>query len=67
MCTQFVVFCWYLSDNANAESQRRRIRGSLGGDVPEKYYIVQNNDVMRVKYLLVYVGRNVAHERFLVI
>lgn len=26
----------------------------MAGEVPEKYYIVQNNDVIRIKYLLVY-------------
>lgn len=45
-----------LADNGEGDS-RGRIRGSLGGDVPEKYYVVQNNEVMRVKYLLVYVSQ----------
>lgn len=39
-------------------SSRARIAGSEGGDVPEKYYVVQNNDMVRVKYLLVYTSKD---------
>ncbi|WAR01015.1 PAR16-like protein, partial [Mya arenaria] len=35
---------------------------SEGGDVPEKYYVVQNNEVMRVKYLLVYGQKTASHK-----
>ncbi|KAL4228221.1 Protein mono-ADP-ribosyltransferase parp16 [Mactra antiquata] len=34
---------------------------SEGGNVPEKYYVVQNNEVLRVKYLLVYAEKTVSH------
>ncbi|XP_059165656.1 protein mono-ADP-ribosyltransferase PARP16-like [Physella acuta] len=38
-----------------ATQQKQRARASrITDDVPEKYYVVQNNDVIRVKYLLVY-------------
>lgn len=37
---------------------RSRIADSIGGEVPEKYYVVQNNDVVRVRYLLVYAEKN---------
>ena len=30
----------------------------MGGDVPEKYYVVQNNDMVRVKYILLYIGKD---------
>jgi poly[ADP-ribose] polymerase 16 len=33
---------------------RSLVSGSVGGEVPEKYYVVRNNEVMRLKYLLVY-------------
>jgi poly[ADP-ribose] polymerase 16 len=33
---------------------RSLVAGSVGGEVPEKYYVVRNNEVMRLKYLLVY-------------
>ena len=33
---------------------RARARNSEGGDVPERYYVVTNNQVVRVKYVLVY-------------
>jgi len=36
---------------------RSRASGSMGGDVPEKYYVVQNNDMVRVKYLIVYADK----------
>jgi len=40
------------------ESSRARIAGSMGGDVPEKYYVVQNNEMVRVKYMLVYTSKD---------
>ena len=42
------------ADNGRSSRQRSHIQGSLGGEVPEKYYVVQNSDVLRVKYILVY-------------
>ncbi|XP_046549873.1 protein mono-ADP-ribosyltransferase PARP16-like [Haliotis rubra] len=36
------------------KKSRARVAGSMAGDVPEKYYVVRNNEVMRVRYLLVY-------------
>ena len=42
-------------DSTNGQVKNRsRIQGSMGGDVPEKYYVVRNNEVIRVKYILVY-------------
>ncbi|XP_064607887.1 protein mono-ADP-ribosyltransferase PARP16-like [Liolophura sinensis] len=35
-------------------TSRTRAPASMGGEVPEKYYVVTNNDMLRVKYLLVY-------------
>ena len=43
-----------LADGAPQGPNRARLKESLGGDIPEKYYIVRNNDLMRVKYLLVF-------------
>ncbi|XP_071107834.1 protein mono-ADP-ribosyltransferase PARP16-like [Haliotis cracherodii] len=37
-----------------AKKSRARVTGSMAGDVPEKYYVVRNNEVMRVRYLVVY-------------
>lgn len=31
-----------------------RVPNSLNGDVPEKYFVVTNNQLVRVKYLMVY-------------
>jgi len=45
------------TDKTHASS-RARVAGSLGGDVPEKYYVVQNNDMVRVKYILVYTSKD---------
>ncbi|KAK7115825.1 protein mono-ADP-ribosyltransferase PARP16-like [Littorina saxatilis] len=40
---------------AEAEDTRRsRASESQAGDVPERYYVVENNEMVRVKYLLVY-------------
>ncbi|KAG9341897.1 hypothetical protein JZ751_018214 [Albula glossodonta] len=33
---------------------KARARNSEGGEVPEKYFVVTNNQLLRVKYLLVY-------------
>ena len=44
------------SDGQNGSTVRSRAhaQGSQGGEVPEKYYVVQNNEVLRLKYVLVY-------------
>lgn len=41
-------------DRCRSKPSRAYARDSMGGKVPEKYYLVQNNSVVRVKYLLVY-------------
>uniref|UniRef100_A0A3Q2ZEE9 Poly [ADP-ribose] polymerase n=1 Tax=Kryptolebias marmoratus TaxID=37003 RepID=A0A3Q2ZEE9_KRYMA len=41
-------------DSDIVDRQRSRARNSEGGDVPHKYFIVTNNQLLRVKYLLVY-------------
>ena len=46
-----------IKSKANTERQNRsraRARNSEGGDVPERYYVVTNNQAVRVKYVLVY-------------
>jgi hypothetical protein len=39
-----------------AESGKTRCiaKDSIGGEVPNKYYVVLNSDVVKVRYLLVY-------------
>ena len=49
-----------ITENDNKQSplrnrSRAQASGSMAGEVPEKYYIVQNNDVLRIKYILVYI------------
>lgn len=41
-------------NNEKEVRSRARARNSEGGDVPERYYVVTNNQVVRVKYVLVY-------------
>ncbi|XP_066449002.1 protein mono-ADP-ribosyltransferase PARP16 [Eleutherodactylus coqui] len=41
-------------DSFEIDRTRARARNSEGGDVPEKYFVVTNNELLRVKYLLVY-------------
>ena len=36
------------------DKHRARVKNSEGGEVPEKYYVVTNNDMVRVRYVLVY-------------
>ncbi len=38
----------------SSSKSRAHIAGSMGGEVPEKYYVIRNNEMMRVKYLMVY-------------
>ncbi|XP_056455671.1 protein mono-ADP-ribosyltransferase PARP16 isoform X1 [Gadus chalcogrammus] len=44
-------------DSDSVDRQRARAKNSEGGEVPEKYFIVTNNQLLRVKYLLVYSQR----------
>lgn len=40
------------------QRSRARAENSEGGDVPEKYFVVTNNQLIRVKYILVYPASN---------
>lgn len=53
------------SSGSNATSTRKRtsVAGSMGGEIPDKYFVVRNDDLIRVKYVLVYSPR--AHKQFL--
>uniref|UniRef100_H2YF11 Poly [ADP-ribose] polymerase n=1 Tax=Ciona savignyi TaxID=51511 RepID=H2YF11_CIOSA len=37
-----------------SRSSRSHIKGSEGGEIPEKYFIVRNDELVRVKYVAVY-------------
>ncbi|XP_013000922.1 protein mono-ADP-ribosyltransferase PARP16 isoform X1 [Cavia porcellus] len=41
-------------DSKELDRSRVRIKHSEGGDIPPKYFVVTNNQLLRVKYLLVY-------------
>ena len=41
------------------QDSRNEIQGSMGGKVPEKYFVVRNDKMLRVKYLLVYVMKKI--------
>lgn len=47
----FLPFC---ADSKEIDKKRARVQNSEGGDVPQKYFVVTNNQLIRVKYLLVY-------------
>ncbi|XP_060064065.1 protein mono-ADP-ribosyltransferase PARP16-like [Ylistrum balloti] len=53
------VKCQVKEDGIDGKTNKKRAHAanSEGGDVPEKYYVVQNNDMLRIKYLLVYVEK----------
>lgn len=38
----------------DTDKRRARAPDSLGGDVPDKYYIVTNSELVRLKYLLIF-------------
>lgn len=44
-------------DSEIIDRQRSRAKNSEGGDVPQKYFVVTNNQLLRVKYMLVYSQR----------
>ncbi|KAM9854418.1 protein mono-ADP-ribosyltransferase PARP16 isoform 1-T1 [Aulostomus maculatus] len=46
-----------IADSEIIDRQRSRAKNSEGGDVPQKYFVVTNNQLLRVKYLLVYSQR----------
>lgn len=51
--------------STRSPNPRSRIPNSIGGEIPEKYYVVRNNDVMRVKFLLIYVRKSNLQRRTL--
>ena len=58
-----------VKSHANSERQNRsraRAKNSEGGDVPERYYVVTNNQTVRVKYVLLYAKKKTP-ERFVVL
>ena len=59
------VKCTIKSKDSNERQSRSRARArnSEGGDVPERYYVVTNNQVVRVKYVLVYAEKK-PHTRY---
>ncbi|ETE62238.1 Poly [ADP-ribose] polymerase 16, partial [Ophiophagus hannah] len=44
-------------DSREIDRKRARVKNSEGGDVPQKYFVVTNNQLIRVKYLLIYSQR----------
>ncbi|KAK6192012.1 hypothetical protein SNE40_003568 [Patella caerulea] len=52
------VKCQTNETNGSKKKSRAYAANSMGGDVPEKYYVVQNNEVIRLKYILIYVDKN---------
>lgn len=57
MMLRFLTFahCFpAIPDSDIIDRQRSRAKNSEGGEVPQKYFVVTNNQLLRVKYLLVY-------------
>lgn len=52
-----ITHLYPISDSEIIDRQRSRAKNSEGGDVPQKYFVVTNNQLLRVKYLLVYSQR----------
>uniref|UniRef100_A0A673HRM2 Mono [ADP-ribose] polymerase PARP16-like n=1 Tax=Sinocyclocheilus rhinocerous TaxID=307959 RepID=A0A673HRM2_9TELE len=52
-----VALCEIIDHPDCIDHKRLRARNSEGGEVPEKYFVVTNNELLRVKYLLVYSQR----------
>uniref|UniRef100_A0A8C5UC85 Poly [ADP-ribose] polymerase n=1 Tax=Malurus cyaneus samueli TaxID=2593467 RepID=A0A8C5UC85_9PASS len=49
-------------DSEQIDRKRARVKNSEGGDVPQKYFVVTNNQLLRVKYLLVYSQKQPSNE-----
>ncbi|KAK0055260.1 mono [ADP-ribose] polymerase PARP16 [Biomphalaria pfeifferi] len=43
-----------IKKGSTSEQKHRAKASNITEDVPEKYYVVQNDEVIRVKYLLIY-------------
>ena len=74
LTNQFTVFAAIDESNSKGSSTSLSSKGSSsnlrsranagpseGGEVPEKYYVVQNNEMIRVKYLLIYAQKTHTH------
>ena len=46
-----------LSGDHVAKRSRALVPNSMAGEVPEKYYVIRNNEVVKVKYLLIYADK----------
>jgi len=46
--------CDVCVDSNRIHRSRSFIKGSEGGQIPDKYFVVRNDDLLRVKYLLVH-------------
>lgn len=46
------------SVQGSRQRSRSRAENSEGGDVPERYFVVTNNQLVRVKYIMVYSSRS---------
>lgn len=51
------VKCQLKEGEAGAKRSRALVPNSMAGEVPEKYYVIRNNDVVKVKYLLIYADK----------
>lgn len=57
-----IALCEVINDEENVKckdenNKRRALNGyTYGGEIPEKYFVVTNSELVRVKYLLVYKG-----------
>ncbi|XP_023673211.1 protein mono-ADP-ribosyltransferase PARP16 isoform X1 [Paramormyrops kingsleyae] len=50
-------------DSEGMDRRRARVKNSEGGEVPQKYFVVTNNQLLRVKYLLVYSQKRRSNRR----
>lgn len=51
------VKCQLKEGDHVAKKSRALVPNSMAGEVPEKYYVIRNNEVVKVKYLLIYADK----------
>ena len=49
----------------NGNQSRSRAKDTQAGDVPEKYFVVTNSDLLRLKYVLVF-SKRVSKQRYFI-
>lgn len=55
------IFCILIPDaQSHPSPSRSHAPDSMGGAVPERYYVVTNSEAVQIKYLLIFVDKKIS-------